>query len=706
MRLRWQSPRVIGLAALAVVIAACLLDPPLLREAELRVFDQYQREWPRAYAPAPVRVVEIDDASLERIGQWPWPRSIIRDLVARLGELGAAAIALDIVFAEPDRMSPARLAEQWPQVFDSNAAALRDLDTDRMLADTAARYPVVGGFALTRSGDRDPVKVKAAFAEVGVDTAASVRGYPAALRNIDVLEAAFSGLGSFSVPVESGSVVRRLPLVQRQDAQLVPSLSLEALRVASRADTIALRGTAAGLQRVRVGRVEAPVTHDGRLWLHDTGAVAARRLPAWRLLADGADGETLRSRLRGHVVLVGTSAAALGDRVRTPLRPDVPAVTVHAQAIEQMLLGAHLARPAWAPPAELLAAVLLGLVLVWLMPKLPVATAAAAAVVLVALPVAAGAAGFARHGLLLDPLPAVLAVAAVYVAMTAALFLFTELRRRGIQRAFGQYLAPALVAQLAEDPERLRLGGETRQMTFLFSDIAGFTALTETTEPEKLVALVNAYLEGACRVVLAHGGTIDKIVGDALHVMFNAPTDQPDHAARAVRCALALEAFSTDFRARRQAEGVEFGVTRIGINSGPAVVGNFGGGGRFDYTAHGDSINTAARLEAANKQLGTTICVAASAAAQCDGVAFRPIGVLWLRGKTTGTEVYQPLAGDDPALGWLAEYQTAYQSMRDEDPAAVDHIRDLAARHPEDPLAALHADRAGRGERGVDIRLS
>lgn len=706
MRLRRHSPRLLGLLALAAVVVTGVLNPPLLREARLRIFDQYQSEWPREYRPVPVRVVVIDDESLSRIGQWPWPRSVMRDLVVGLGEAGAAAIALDIVFSEPDRLSPARLAEQWPQVFDMDGRTLRAMDTDRMLAEAAAAYPVVGGFALTQTGDRAPVTVKASFAEVGIDAAAAIPGYPAALRNIPVLEEAFSGLGSFSVPAASGSVIRRLPLIQRQGEQLVPSLALEALRVASGDDTIAVRGggdPAAGVQRLRTGRVEIPVTGDASLWLHDSGPVEERRIPAWRLVQAPGGMDSLRPRLQEHIVLIGTSAAALGDRVQTPLRPDVPAVTVHAQALEQMILGRHLERPDWARGAELAGAVLLALLLVWLMPKLNVLGATAFALGLALLPFAAGAAAFVRYKLLLDPIPVMLAVVVVYLAMTVALFLLAEFRRRGIQRAFGQYLAPAVVEQLVEDPRRLRLGGESRIMTFLFSDIAGFTALTETTDPQRLVALVNAYLKGACGVVLEHGGTIDKIVGDALHVMFNAPTDQPDHAARAVRCALALDEFSTRFREQQRGRGIELGVTRIGINSGSAIVGNFGGGGRFDYTAHGDAINTAARLEAANKVLGTTICVAGSVAGQSEEIAFRPVGVLWLRGKTTGTEVYQPLPDDDPGLGWRDEYLAVYEALRNREPDACRRLEELAGAHPGDALLALHAARAARGEKGVDI---
>jgi adenylate cyclase len=244
------------------------------------------------------------------------------------------------------------------------------------------------------------------------------------------------------------------------------------------------------------------------------------------------------------------------------------------------------------------------------------------------------------------------------------------------------------------------LGGAWREMTFLFTDLEGFTSLTETGAPQDVVALLNAYLDGLCRIAMAHGGTVDKIVGDAVHVMFNAPLDQSDHAERAVRCALAIDDFAQNFAEAQKARGVAFGVTRVGINSGRAIIGNFGGSRRFDYTAHGDAVNVAARLEAANKLLGTRICIAAATADRVTGVAFLPIGTLILRGKSLGVDVVTPAVG---ALSWRAAYLTAFAGMLSGDEGASTALMALYDRHPSDPILALHARRIRAGERSLKI---
>jgi class 3 adenylate cyclase len=272
-----------------------------------------------------------------------------------------------------------------------------------------------------------------------------------------------------------------------------------------------------------------------------------------------------------------------------------------------------------------------------------------------------------------------------------------------IKGAFSHYLAPTVIDELVADPEKLRLGGERREITALFSDIAGFTTTSEGLAPEELVDLLNQYFTETCDVVLRHGGTIDKIVGDALHLLFNAPVDQPDHAERAVRCGLELSECCRRLKTER---GLELGDTRIGINTGFAVVGNFGGSARFDYTAHGDAVNTAARLEGANKYLGTLICVSAETRARCGGIAFRPIGKLILQGKHEAVEVYEPLQPGAVSETLLTDYEAAYELMARRDPGARDAFLELAGRFPDDGLICLHADRLRSGEAGDTIRLS
>jgi adenylate cyclase len=279
-------------------------------------------------------------------------------------------------------------------------------------------------------------------------------------------------------------------------------------------------------------------------------------------------------------------------------------------------------------------------------------------------------------------------------------------REKRVRSAFGQYLAPAVIEELLENPDKLKLGGEKRELTAMFTDIEGFTTLTENMDPESLVALLHEYFDMACEIVLRHGGTIDKIVGDALHVIFNAPVQVPDHAARAVRCARELAHFSQQVMADQRKRGLALGRTRIGINTGPCIVGNFGGTARFDYTAHGDAINTAARLEGANKHLGTTICVSESTMTQCgDEIAFRPIGRLLLKGKSESISVFEPLDEGSEAAAARDAYIEAFESLTSKCSDAARKFRDLALQFADDPLIRLHAQRLEAGQTGTELIL-
>ena len=274
-----------------------------------------------------------------------------------------------------------------------------------------------------------------------------------------------------------------------------------------------------------------------------------------------------------------------------------------------------------------------------------------------------------------------------------------------VKNAFSHYLAPAVIDRLLEDPQRLSLGGEKREVTALFTDIQGFTTVSERVDPAHLVRLLNEYFDETCAIVLRYGATIDKIVGDSLHVLFNAPVDQPDHPERAVRCALELDRSCQALVTRQRAKGLALGLTRIGINTGLCVVGNFGGSERFDYTAHGDAVNTAARLESVNRHLGTRICVSGSTKARCRDLPFRPVGRLVLKGKHEPIEVYEPLSSvDSPAS--TADYCEAYERMERNDPSAARTFADLTERCPADGLAAFHAERLAAGETGVTILMA
>ncbi|MAG96272.1 MAG: adenylate cyclase [Rhodospirillaceae bacterium] len=273
-------------------------------------------------------------------------------------------------------------------------------------------------------------------------------------------------------------------------------------------------------------------------------------------------------------------------------------------------------------------------------------------------------------------------------------------QKRFVREAFSRFVAPAVVDQLIEDPERLSLGGRRQDITVVFTDLAGFTALIEGAEPARVLPVLNRYLDGLCSLVRDHDGTIDKIVGDALHAFFGAPLEQPDHPVRAMNCVAALDAFSEEFRRQPEARELGFGLTRIGVHSGSAVVGNFGGEAFFDYTAHGDVVNTAARMESVNKQLGTRICVSGVTAAGCPDVDFRPVGTLVLVGKGDGIEAFEPFQEASDS------YAEAFALLAADADGAAEAFSQVATASPDDPLAAFHSRRLANGERGPVIVLS
>lgn len=271
------------------------------------------------------------------------------------------------------------------------------------------------------------------------------------------------------------------------------------------------------------------------------------------------------------------------------------------------------------------------------------------------------------------------------------------------QANLARYFSPNLVHHLAANGGGIELGGERRELTFLATDVADFTSLAENLDPSAVVAVMNEYLGEVTRIVFEHGGTIDTVVGDAVHAMFGAPLQQPDHAARAVACALAIDGFSRSFSARKSGDGAPIGRTRIGVHTGSAIVGNFGGEGFFHYTAHGDAVNTASRLESVNKQLGTRICVSTDAVAQIPDFVGRPVGTLILKGKEHGIKAFEPLKAEGADTDALAAYLEAFAKLEAKDAAAVSSFAAFVGAHSDDPLATFHLKRLLAGETGTTV---
>lgn len=701
----------LSVATAALGLLLVLADPLALQALRHQGFDQYQRWQPRAFEAVPVRIVDIDEASLEKIGQWPWPRTRLAQLVEQLGARGAAVVGFDVVFAEPDRTSPRRAATEWA-LSAAQARALEGLpDHDATFAEAIARHDVVLGFALRSepapaSAQRPALKAPYRYVWLGEPSPQALHAFPNAVAPLPVLDAAASGAGVLTFVPDGDGVVRRVPLVLALGNTPVPSLSAELLRVAQGADNYILRraeGEAPALAEVRIGRASVPTNARGEMWLHYTTEQPQRYVPAWKVLA----GEVDPALLEGHIVLVGSSAQGLMDLRFNPLGRVMPGVEAHAQALEQVLSGRYLNRPDWAVAAEALAVVAGCVAVVWIGAFVPSLWAAALALALVGGVLWGGWSAFANHRLLLDSFTPALAWATAFVLASLCRHFWSERRQRWVKEAFSRYVSPNRVDHLMKNPGQLELGGKRQQCSFVFTDLAGFTGLMESIDPAEAVTLLNRYLEDMISIAFRHHGTLDRIVGDALAIMFSAPVVQPDHAQRALDCAMEMHAFATAYAQDLQGKGIAFGHTRFGVHTGEVIVGNFGGKAIFDYRALGDPVNTAARLESVNKHLGTRICVSEATLSACANVSARPVGQLVLKGKREALKVFEPLPGElPPGYAPTDLYQAAYEAVRDGDAQAQAQFESLYERFPVDPLVNLYCARLAQNEPGDRIVLS
>lgn len=651
------------LAVLGVILGALALrvwDPAPIARLRLLVFDTYQQISPRTFdATLPVRIVDIDEESMKRHGQWPWPRTKLAEIVNRLRDNGAASIGFDMIFPEADRLSPQNAVSFWPagEALDRLREEAKSLPSnDSILVEAIGRAPVTLGFVGEAKSGVVPA-LKTGFAFGGDDPKQFVPAFGGAVASLPEMQEKASGSGALNWIPERDQVTRRLPLLVTIGGALYPSFAAENLRIGQGASTILVRasnasgttafGEQSGVSIVKIGDLEVPTERDGQMWIRFTRSDPARFIPAWQLLA----GEAPRKSIDGNIVLIGTSAAGLHDRQATPLEASIPGVEIHAQAIEQMIVGNFLNRPDFAEPLELATILALGIliaILIWFLGAL--GSAIVGALALGGIVVGSWLA-FQQWNWLFDPVFPALAVIALYGVGTLIAFLRTEAERNRVRHAFGHYMAPAMVEQLAKEPERLKLGGEARDMTLLFSDVRGFTAISEGMSAEELTRFMNSLFTPLSEIILEERGTIDKFMGDAVMAFWNAPLDDPEHPAHACRAALRMADGMTDMNEnwRRQAEknGREHKTVRIGIglNTGECCVGNLGSEKRFDYSVIGDNVNVASRLEGQCKVYDVPIVAGEATVTRAPEFAFVEIDQLKVKGRSGVTRVYA-LLGD------------------------------------------------------------
>lgn len=710
MKLRLPKPTLgwlVPILSVTLGTGLFLLNPLPLKVMRNAVFDQYQRWSPRTYQETPVRIIDIDDESLAKLGQWPWPRTRIAEIVTKLQSAGAAAIAFDAMFAEPDRTSPTAMLGVWKPSADLRNAMRHLPDHDAILAEALARGGVILGHALQREGK--PIEHFArpySVISVGPSPLPFLEKFKSSVTSLPKLQDASAGNGAISFVPDADGIVRRVPLMLGLNDEAVPSLIAEALRVAQGERNYFIKTGEIeneGIQEVRIGALVIPTTPDGGIWVHYTMPVAERYVPAWKLLA----GQVPDELLNGHVVLIGASAQGLMDLRFSPLGRVMPGVEAHAQALEQIFTGDHLSRPGWAPGLEVLIILIGGLLVGFIGISLGAVLSATATVLIFGLTGWGGWFAYSQHGLLVDPVMPGITLLITFILSSLYHHMSSEQRQRWIKQAFARYVSPNLVSHLVEHPDQLELGGRRQECSFIFTDLAGFTSLMEKIDPVEAVALLNNYLDEMIGIAFSNDGTLDRIVGDAVAIMFSAPVPQPDHRQRALKCALEMHRFAKRYADDISAKGIPFGQTRIGVHTGEVIVGNFGGTTIFDYRALGDPINTAARLESVNKHLGTLVCISEATLSGQPDFPVRSVGRLVLKGKTKALMVYQPIIayeGEEAARD--AAYENAYELLRDQKPEALQAFEALAAERPEDPLVALHLKRLRAGEFGDRIVMA
>jgi adenylate cyclase len=688
-----RLPTAVGAGMVAMLFIAYLLLPQDWRENLSQgafdvvfVADQHLRRPMQSRSTRRVVVVEIDDRSLEALGPWPWPRETIASLIGAIAAAKPAVIAVDILFAEPDSRSPAALARQLgaltarPEIA-TLAATLTDGDT--MLAKAALDVPMVLGFVL--DPERHETMPQVPIILRGAPTLDGLWGAPGAVGPTALLRESASSVAALSLPANSDGIVRHVPLLVVVGGTVLPGLAVEAARLTRGASAYLLESDPTILV---TGDLRIPIARDGLLRLLPVRARehAARTLSA----VDLVQHSSYPAPLAGAVVLVGGSAPALGGLRPTPSDALTPSVQIQGDAVQQIFSG-RFPRPVVGIANPVLS-VLLGAIATLAVARLAPLLGALVTLAAILLTWGGAIGSSLLADRLVDPVTPTISTAAVFIVASITSFAVTYRRDALIRRRFEQRLAPAIVKRIIEKPSLIKLTGERREVTALITDLEGLTSMTHRADPQELVAMLDAYFEGLGAIIVQHGGMIDKIVGDAVHALFNAPVDLDDYPRRSVECALAIRAWSEAYRATPAPAALGLGRTRIGIETGEAIVGDVGIESKLDYTAYGDAVNAAARFEQANKWLGSAICVGPATAARIDPAMLRPLGAISVRGRDEVLEVFEPWPMDAP-LQWRERYMAAFNLVDADRTRAAEQFLALAAEREGDPVPRLLAER-------------
>lgn len=691
------NPFTISAFIVLVGVTAYLNEIPFLELMELKTVDL--RFISRGkISPGPNVVLAVaDEKSIDKEGKWMWPRSKFADLVTKLSDAGAKVIAFDIGFHEPDdkgivkaiddiQKKAARFGIQNKPLERYLENLKLQSDNDKLLADaiknSKARV-VIGHFFHMEI----PEAVHMSKKEISIhekniqgsrykyilytsENAQNIKFIEAKIPESTIME--ISGKtdysGFYNIIPDSDGVVRWVPAVFRFQDMLYAPLSIMAVS-AFLDSPVSIKAAEYGIEEIRIGELAIPTDELGKIFINHRGP--PKTFPHISI-TDILNNNIPKDVLKGKVVIVGVTAIGAYDIVATPFEPVFPGPEVHANIIDSILAKDFMFQPAWAAVFDVMAIIIVGMFLGFLLPRTGVILGAVVSASLFAGYILLCQYLFTEKGSILNLVYPLSVMIIVYVGITAYEYLVEAKQKRFVKDAFSTYLAPAVVKQIIDSPEKLVLGGEERVITAFFSDVQDFTSISEKLTPQELVELLNEFLTEMTDIILDHEGTVDKFEGDAVIALFGAPNELENHAATACRACIEMQKRLAELRVDWKEIGKPELFMRIGLCSGQAVVGNMGSKNRMDYTMMGDTVNTAARLEGVNKLYGSYTLISETTHSLAGGsVLTREIDSINVVGKQEPVTIYQPIGypefNDEKVLKAVDYYHKGLYTYRKRD---------------------------------------
>ena len=709
------NPITIVIMAIIIGISAYVAGVPFLDMMELKTIDlRFTARGPIDPSPY-VTLAVVDEKSLSREGKWPWPRKKMADFITKLSDAGARVIAFDIVWAEPDdprsvetvdaMQNQVKALKIQDPSFNQYLIELKSqTDHDQLLADAVKNSDakvVLGYFLQTdlesaaHIGEEElPIhqeNILSSRYQYIRYTSAEAMNLPFQLAvapqsNISVISKAAEYSGTFNMIPDSDGVVRRMPAVFKFNDTPYAPISLMAVS-AFLDSPPSVRVADYGLEMLQIGELSIPTDELGRIMVNYRGG--EQTFP-YISVTDILHDDFPKDTFQGKIVMVGVTATGIYDVRVTPFDSVYPGLEIHATIVDSILTEDFLEQPSWAAIFDILAILLSALLLGFALPRIGVAFGATAGVILFGGYIWFCQYVFSNQGWILSMVYPLAVMLLVYVGITAYKYLSESKQKKFIKGAFSTYLAPTVVKQLMDSPEKLALGGEERVITAFFSDIQGFTSISEKLTPSELVDLLQDFLAEMTDIILKYEGTVDKFEGDAIIAMFGAPIDMENHAEVAARASIDMQNRLVELREDWKAEGKPEMQMRIGLDTGPAVVGNMGSKSRMDYTMMGNTVNTAARLEGVNKVYGIYTLVGENTyEAAGDDIVSREIDAVNVVGKQEPVKVYQllgyPADIDDRQREMVDYYHKGLYAYRSQDwDSAMESFHAALAVSPDD----------------------